>query len=208
MPKTTTTTAIGPVTNGAQAYIETRFPYQVLVETTGVADILFHSWNCEAIAIGAEKPKGSRDRKRDNLESYVERDAAGNVCIPGRYLWSALAHAAKYRQDPRSPRKSAYDLFRAGVAPLTLLASLGTKTWDYEHRTRVMVQRNGVTRCRPAFKAGWKAQFEMQVILPEYIPPDLLHEALSDAGRLCGLGDFRPSYGRFQITHFEPLELR
>jgi len=205
--KTTMPTAIGPVSNGATAFIQARAPYLASVEVTGVADMLFHGWNVEAIAEGADRPKGSKEKKTDNLESYVYRDADGYIGIPGNYLTATIINAAKYRQDPRSPRKSAMDLFRAGVLPMTPIASLGTKKWDYEHRCRVTIQRNGVTRCRPAFKAGWRAQFELQVILPEYIPPDVLNTTITEAGRLCGLADFRPTYGRFQVTHFEMVSL-
>ena len=46
----------------------------------------------------------------------------------------------------------------------------------------------------------------MQVQTPEYIPPQFLHSVLIDAGRLVGIGDFRPSFGRFNVTKFEVLE--
>jgi hypothetical protein len=41
------------------------------------------------------------------------------------------------------------------------------------------------------------------VNLPEYIPPDALQDVLVNAGRLIGLADFRPTYGRFALQHFE-----
>jgi hypothetical protein len=85
------------------------------------------------------------------------------------------------------------------------LASLGVKAWDYEHRCRVQVQRNGVTRVRPALSVGWSASFVLLVNLPEYVSPEMLHGLLTDAGRLIGLGDFRPTYGRFQVVRFEML---
>jgi len=44
-------------------------------------------------------------------------------------------------------------------------------------------------------KVGWKAQFELQVALPEYISPQLLNEVIGAAGRLIGIGDFRPTFG-------------
>lgn len=43
------------------------------------------------------------------------------------------------------------------------------------------------------------------VNLPEYISPELLHALLTDAGRLIGVGDFRPTYGRFRVIRFEEL---
>ena len=109
-------------------------------------------------------------------------------------------------QDPRSPRKSAKDLFNAVIFSLTELASLGTSDWDYEDKRRVVVQRNAITRVRPAFKEGWKAEFIMLVTEPGYVPPMLLQQVLAQAGRLNGLGDFRPTYGRFMVTRFEVIE--
>lgn len=202
------TTAINEPTNGAAAFIATLIPYQVQVQITGTADLLLHRWNVESIREKSASAKGSKAKKTDDLESYVYRDAAGYICIPGTYIAGALVGAAKYKQDPRSPRKSAQDLFKAGVVPLTALASLGTKEWDYDHAERVQVQRAGVTRIRPALRAGWQATFDLQILLPEYIAPDLLQHTLVDAGRLCALGDHRPTYGRFAVTHFEPIDLQ
>lgn len=66
-----------------------------------------------------------------------------------------------------------------------------------------MIQRNGITRTRPALKVGWAAEFDILVNLPEYINPADLNEVIANAGKLCGIGDFRPTFGRFQIVGFE-----
>lgn len=196
-------TAIGPeATNGARRIVEHSEPYTALVTLRGTADLLFHRWNCEAVAEKAKSAKGSKAKKTDDIESYVYRDASGELCVPGTYVYMAAVMAAKFRQDPRSPRKSAMDLFRAGLAPADALCSLGVKEWDYEHRARVQVQRNGVTRVRPAMQAGWAIDVRILVLLPEYISEELLHDVLVNAGRLVGIGDFRPTYGRFAVTRF------
>lgn len=199
-------TAVGPVGNGLNPEV----PYIARVTITGVATLLFHRWSCEAVADKAAAAKGSKAKKTDDVESYVYRCQDGTIGIPGAYLRGAIAGpqgAAKFRQDPRSPRKSALDLYKAGVVSLTECASLGKTTWDYLDQQRVTVQRAGITRVRPAFLPGWKAEFDLQVLLPEYIPPADLHDVLSMAGKLVGIGDFRPTYGRFQITRFEIVEV-
>jgi hypothetical protein len=208
MATTRKATAVGEATNGGAAFIAMAVPYQVRVEVTGVADIILHRWNCEAIERKAAGPKGGREKRTDDIESYVYRDETGAICLPSPYMLGAVVNAARFRQDPRSPRKSAADLFKAGVVSLTPLASFGTKEWDYEDRRRVQVQRNGVTRVRPAFRAGWTLAYDLQVVLPEYIAPDFLHDTLANAGRLIGLAELRPTYGRFAVTHFKPIDLR
>jgi len=45
------------------------------------------------------------------------------------------------------------------------------------------------------------------IAIPEYISPAFLLDLLTQAGRLCGLCDHRPTYGRFQVTSFETKEL-
>lgn len=200
-----TATHLRDVTNGAAVTIEAGFPYRAEVTIEGVADLLFHRWNDEAVAEKAAAAKGSKAKKEDDVESYVYRLSSGNLALPGEYLRQATIHAAKFRQDPRSPRKSAMDLFKAAIVSLTPLADLGVASWDYLDRRRVVVQRAAVTRTRPAMLLGWRATFVLMCNLPEYVSPQLLNETIAAAGRLIGVGDFRPTYGRYTVTRFEVL---
>lgn len=190
-------------TNGAAKTIDASQPFTVMVKIKGTADLLFHRWNCESVEEKSKAAKGSKAKKSDDVESYVYRNKEGFICLPGEYLRQSIIMAAKFRQDPRSPRKSAFDLFKAAVLSLTDLASLGSKEWDFLDKRRVCVQRNGITRSRPAMHAGWEASIQLMVTLPEYVPPALLHSVIVDAGRLVGVGDFRPTYGRFAATSFD-----
>lgn len=200
-------TLLGPeITNGAAQVFNVSVPYRVEVTIRGDCDLLFHAWNVEDIEAKGNAAKGSKVRKTDNLETFVYRDSDNHICLPGEYFRQSIIIAAKSRQDPRSPRKSARDLVQAAVLSLTPLASLGKSTWEYEHKCRVRIQNNAITRTRPAFKSGWKATFILQVNLPEYISEEMLNSLIVDAGRLIGVGDFRPSYGRFQIVKFEKLD--
>jgi hypothetical protein len=194
---------VSEVTNGGKTAIESGLPYAVYVTVEGASDLLFHRWNCEAVDAKSKAAKNSTAKKTDDVESYIWRNSDNEICIPGEYFRQAIIHAAKFRQDPRSPRKSAMDLFKAGVVSLTGLASLGTVDWDYLDTRRVMIQRAGVNRTRPAMQLGWQVDLEFQVLTPEYIEPAVFQEVLNMAGRLVGVGDFRPTFGRFFIKNFE-----
>jgi hypothetical protein len=195
-----------PVTNEGKNIIDMSIPYTTEVTINGVSDILFHKWSCEAIEEKAKAAKGSKAKKTDDLESFVYRCDDGTIGIPGIYFRQAIVGAAKYLQDPRSPRKSAQDLYKAGVISLTETASLGKVTWDKLHQCRMVIQKNAITRTRPCFLKGWIATFLLQVQLPEYIPIDILTQVINNAGRLIGLGDSRPTYGRFVITNIKVLD--
>ncbi len=190
-------------TNAGKEIIAHSEPFSVTVTVQGSADFLFHRWNNEAVDEKAAAAKNSKSKKTDNVESYVYRRDDGELAIPGEYLRGAIINAARFRPDPRSPRKSAMDLFKAAIVVMTPLAPLGVKNWDYLDKRRVTVQRAGINRVRPAMKAGWQATFHLMNVLPEYVDRDMLRETIESAGRLVGLGDFRPTFGRFGIIRFD-----
>lgn len=194
-------------TNGAESSINFMHPYIVSAKITGVCDYLYHRWNCESVEEKSKAAKGSKAKKTDDLESYVYRNDDGELCIPSEQLRMAIINAAKFRQDPRSPRKSAMDLYKAAVVFLTPLASLGIKDWDYEDRRRVVIQRNSINRTRPALKKEWSCEFLIQINLPEYISFIDLNDVIVSAGKLIGIGDFRPTYGRFILSKLELLNM-
>jgi hypothetical protein len=179
-------TALHPVSNDGASTIQMEIPYSVTVTLEGSSAILFHRWSVEGIKEKANSKKGSKAKKSDDLESYVYRCADGTIGIPTEYVRMAIINAAKFRQDPRSPRKSAMDLYKAAIVPLTEIVSTGKPTWDYVDQRRVMIQRNGITRMRPALLAGWRATFDLLVQVPEYVQPSDLFDVLGQAGRLVG----------------------
>lgn len=194
-------------TNGAEDQILMDTPYNVEVTIEGTADLLFHRWNVESVDEKAAAAKGSKAKKTDDIESYIYRNDNDELCLPGEYLRMSIVNTAKFFQDPRSPRKSLMDLMKAGLVPLTPLASLGVKEWDYLDRRRCMVQRQGINRTRPAMHVGWRATFLMMMNLPTYIPHQKLHEITAKAGLVTGVADFRPTFGRFQVVNWKVLSL-
>jgi hypothetical protein len=204
----------GDVSNGGQGGIEMSAPYRVLVQITGDTPMLFHRYQVDVVETSTAAARGSKAKTTEDPENYVWRNDEGIICLPGEYLRCSMSSnngAAKYQTDPRSPRKSALDLYKASIVPLTRLAPITradgelAEAWDYVDKRRVVI-RGAVPRTRPAFNAGWHAEIELMVLTPEYIDPRSLHRTLNDAGRLVGIADFRPTFGRFSVTHYEVLK--
>jgi len=194
----------GTNSNDGEFTIVTEEPVLVDFVIKGTTDILFHRWSNEDVAAKAAAARGSKAKKTDNLESYVWRDEEGMVCLPGQYVRRSVVETGRFVQDPRSARKTAYDLFNAAFVPITLLAPLGPK-WEIEDKRRMVVSRQGITRTSPGFKAGWEAEFRFELLLPEYVTPELFLDSLVKAGKLVGLGQYRPTYGRFQVVKFSKV---
>jgi hypothetical protein len=195
-------TETGPNSNDGESAVLGSAPYRISFTIRGVADLLFHRWSNEDVEAKAKAKRGSAAKKIDNLEAYVWRDEDGMVCLPGTYVHKAIIEAGKFQQDPRSSRaKQACDLYRAAFFPVTMLYPLGPK-WEIEDRRRMVVNRSGITRTSPGFREGWEASFEFDIVLPEYVSDAMFYEALSLAGRVIGLAQYRPTYGRFSVVKF------
>ena len=196
------------LSNDAENQITKETPFCANVRLQGTQDILFHRWSSEDVAQKSEAKKGSEEKKTDNLEAYVYRDEQGQICIPGRYIVRSITEAGRNFQDPRSKKKMAKDLVQAAVMCDELLSPIlingePVKTWEYEDRQRVCIMRSAITRTRPAFKKGWEVEFSLVSLVPDLVTPDFLRKLVDNAGLLIGLGDFRPTYGRFRVIRWE-----
>ena len=194
------------VSNDVDFSLESLFAVKVRIQ--GRQDILFHRWNDEDVQAKAEAKKGSEEKKRDNPEAYIYRNDEGFICIPGRYLVRSVVEAGRNFQDPRFKKKMAKDLVQAAVMADEILSPIlvngePVKQWEYEDRQRVCIMRSAITRTRPAFKKGWQADFTLISLVPDLVTPEFLRKLVDYAGLLGGLGDFRPTYGRFRVVHWE-----
>lgn len=180
-------------------------PQTYLTTIIGTSSLLFHRYDCAAVDAKGKAKKNSSEKKTDNVESYVYRCDDGGLGFPGLNMQMALAHAARSRQDPRSPRKMASDLVKATVFITPEMIPFGKTTWDYEDMRRAVVQRAGITRTRPALRAGWELTFEITVLEPTYINETFLFELLESAGKFSGICDYRPQFGRFHVAAFKRI---
>ena len=196
------------VSNGAEDLISMGTPYTVDVTVHGTAKMLMHTWNIEAIYEKSKAKKNSALKKTDNVESYVLRDPSGRIVIPTLNFCASIRTAGKSFADPTSPRKSMHDRLRAIIFPENEFGLIndGVKEWDFIDRRRVVIQRSGITRERPGFYEGWKVTFRITILEPEFLPLPRLIEIMETAGKFQGLGDFRPTFGRYRIADVKIIE--
>jgi hypothetical protein len=68
----------------------------------------------------------------------------------------------------------------------------------YTLRKGVAVQKSRIIRIRPMIPTGWSMTFDIEFDEGIVNPKNLL-KAMTDAGSLVGLGDWRPKFGRFLV---------
>lgn len=182
-------------------------------EIQGTAPLLMSAIGPKAKA----KMKGDGERKvrsRANEESEwrdkLYQEEGGQIYAPARWVERALVGAAKEFKRGRG-LKTYEKLFEAAVFvegrmsddPSHLL--MGKKEPDYidEQSAVNRATKGRIWVNRPAFQKGWRLTFRIRIEDPEAISAEVVNKVLVHAGRFCGLGSYRPRYGRFIVTNFQ-----
>ncbi len=157
--------------------------------------------------VSGKKKKTEADYEemaRIEMEGGLWLNAEKRPCIPGMAIDAMLQGAA-----------SIYKLGKKFAAAVMtdsesyLLEHDGPKDVDalsndprFRDRRRVKIDRVAVWRTRPKFDK-WAVEFSVCLINDAGVTEDNLRQALEDAGRRIGLGDYRPKFGHFVVTKFE-----
>lgn len=188
--------------------------YTVSVQVEGISPLLQHKYplpDFENLSKGGKQKTGEVNYSEE-WRQYLYANADGEVYQPALHFDGAMVKAAAGYKIQGARGKTYKDLFKGNVfcSPDEILYGIKTpNTLDadadkplYLDVRPVVVQRARVVRIRPAFKPGWKLDFEITV-LDDQVPANVVNEVLSLAGRTVGIGDFRPRFGRFMVTRFE-----
>ena len=168
------------------------------VKIKGVKPLLIHA----PFGIG-DKPKlrrGEHLEPKVEAEGYLYKDGEGKIVIPAMNVKACLREAG--RNYKVSGRKTSFcSMIKAGleVRPANIL--LIYDEWKVDTRS-VVVQHQRIPRSRPRFDE-WGLEFEIINKDPTVIHKEILRNIVADAGKWCGLGDFRPEFGLFEVEKFE-----
>jgi len=174
------------------------------VKILGVRPLLMHA----PVGIG-NKPKLRRGEYLDpkaEAEMYLYKNDKGEICIPAANIKACIREAGKnYRVGGR--KVSFATIVKAGLmiepamVPLIDPKTGAQPQWVVDYRP-VVVQKNRIMRARPRFDS-WSLEFRIINLDPTVIHKDTLRKILIDAGRFCGLGDYRPEFGLFVVEKFD-----
>jgi hypothetical protein len=129
---------------------------------------------------------------------YFDPDAG--PYIPGENVERALLDAARLNRLGKSIERGVF--ITSNVNPIEYTGSRDPKVMvddeNFRHMASVKIGMKRVMRCRPIFR-NWSITAqgyldEGQLDLSE------LRQIADNAGRLVGLGDWRPRFGRFAAT--------
>ena len=188
--------------------------YTVDVKVKGIAPLIQHRFpmpDLGDLSKGGKKSTGAKDYSQE-WRDYFYATPEGDIYQPSSHFEGAMVKAAVNFKVTGKRGKSYKDLVVANIiidperiphnmkVPEELDADADKQL--YLDVRPVIVQRARVVRIRPTFKTGWELSFEI-LVNDDEIQPDLLHDILTLAGKTVGIGDYRPKFGRFAVTHYE-----
>ncbi len=160
---------------------------------------------------GARKSKDTRKPMEQLAAERVIRDADGHKGVPANYLFAALVEAGRYVVYDKMKKVSNG---KSTVLPAFLSINEEFLPFLDQSVEHVMDKRrgrldSGVAVCivRPKF-TKWAIAVSCEIDEAE-ISEDKIKSLFERAGRMVGLGDFRPSckgqFGKFKIVKWEKM---
>lgn len=186
----------------------------------GTCPMLQHRFNEaseQAVAtVSRKKSQQATVTPRDEALSYLYVDTDGFCTIPGMALIGALARAAK-NFKAKGSRASYESAVKASVictedAIGILVPGEAPGIWERATPARCEVDsrsvvipatRGRIMRHRPRWDR-WRVGTEVR-LNTDLVPFEVFHQSLTLAGEACGLGDFRPTFGRFRVVELEEV---
>jgi hypothetical protein len=182
------------------------------VEIEGIAPLLMHSARLadplDEATKALAKVTGKRKKTDDDHAEVSRLEFLGSLYvsqefgpfIPGQNLEACLFKGAT-RTKLGTALKSAL-LIPQNVNPLIYVGPRDPgelwKSETFVHRASVKVGTSRVIRTRPVFPT-WQVVFEGELDT-EVVDQGQFENIAETAGRLVGLGDWRPRFGRFKVN--------
>lgn len=183
---------------------------QLTFNVRGVAPLLMHNGQLSNPLNRFSKAMKKISSKRQKTdEDYAElarieflgglyTDKDGRPVLPGELIEATIVSGAKKKK--KGPAAKAGVIVEGNA----LLEYKGPKTAEelvkdeaFRNATPVKVQQNRVVRTRPQFD-NWECEFTVHY-LSDQVDAEEVKEWVEIAGRICGFGDWRPRYGRFEV---------
>jgi hypothetical protein len=170
------------------------------VEIKGTRPLLMNNPETE-IGNVPTKRKGEHLSPEKEAEMKLYRDKEGKIAVPSLQLRGALRCAARGYAIKGRGRATYGSLIRAGIDIEPYMIPLKNDGWKIDIK-QVVVQRARIPRARPRFD-NWGLEFKLINKDSAILLRDTVRTILIDAGKWCGIGDYRPDFGLFEVIKFE-----
>jgi len=192
----------------------------IKIECTGTAPLLMHSDRLvdefDPLVRKIKEVNAKKTNKTDEDKLYVRRleweagmywSEATGPYIPGANIKRSIQEVAKKSKNGKNVLKALHPW--EGEIRLEYDGPRNPQDmWNdgrFVDTRSVTVQRNKILRTRPRFD-HWS--FETALLVDKSVLNiEDLHQWIATAGIMEGLGDYRPTFGRFQLDNMEEIDV-
>ena len=196
---------------------------RIAIEIEGITALIcnrFTDADQLAATEGSRSSAAGNDRGTplEIAESKLYRDVDGTVGIPQPNLLRSIVDGGVYHKAGRSKittQKSSL-VYACTDIETPFIRLIHKEPWRVDSRPiRNPVTGGRILRHRPLFD-DWRLAFTV-ILDTDIIGEKLLRQIVDDAGKRCGLGDFRPSckgpFGRYNVVKWQieketPLKIK
>lgn len=169
----------------------------------GVSSLLMHS-PAAMMEPQSERPTTKRiPAPEEEAEKGCYRDEEGFLYLPSAAFRASLMHGAGGRRIGKIAARTVLSGAVFNIGPKTSLVDpdSGERIQDYKiNLARVVIGRASIVRARPEIER-WGCLLELEVDL-DFTNSRQVEELLNIAGRISGVGDYRPErkgpHGRYR----------
>lgn len=169
------------------------------VKIKGIVPLLQNRFIGE-VEESASQRSGVVDRSEEWRDALYFDEEIG-IYEPAEHIWGSMIKAAVNFQIPGKGKKTYKDLMKSAIIIDPNKIPLGKKEPDEIDKRPVVIRGSRILRQRPMMKEGWELSFAIN-LLDEQLQPDVVKVILEHAGKYVGIGDYRPRFGRFEVTKF------
>jgi hypothetical protein len=182
--------------------------YKVRIE--GVTPLLMNRPSQLDIGNKSKDVKRETETIENQAETKIYKDAEGRIYMPSTWIRGSIVEAGKQKKMMgKGSSKATYSKVAGSsvsIEPFELLLPFKWKVFSILAVNPTTRGRNMLHR--PKFDK-WVVEFDC-VFDEEQIEPPVMKEIIDIAGRLVGIGDWRPAkkgaFGKFQVTSWKEID--
>lgn len=161
--------------------------------------------NVESMTAAKAKPsrtKADEWEQTDEMFEARQYRENGQLVLPARMWKAALKDAARVSGIKQSGKRSNYKSLVSAMIVIPNSLKLDQSPADLrrqEDYVKMKATQGRILRLRPALDT-WSGTLDLVVLDESQFPSSIVIELLKFAGQFIGVGDYRPEYGRFNVS--------
>jgi len=175
------------------------------VTIQGISPLLMNRPSAMIGDISKDK-KGFKDDKGEKANDKLYVNQKGELYQPSTHIQGALIEAGKHKKVVGKGKATYSKIVGYAVSINPFEIKHKKQKWEIFSILAVNPTTKGRNLLHRPILKEWELDFEVDFDETE-VPPTIMKELLDIAGRIAGLGDWRPQkkgpYGKFQVTSWK-----